>query len=56
MSKVGFVIETGSMENSDERLRLVKAFNNEGFNGVLQTLHRGRKIFLPFLLENTKDT
>lgn len=38
MSKVGFVIEIGSMENSDERLRLVKAFNNEGFKGSVNFL------------------
>ncbi|NQT03011.1 MAG: PD-(D/E)XK nuclease family protein [Planctomycetes bacterium] len=31
VSKIGFVIEIGSMENSDERLRLVEAFIKEDF-------------------------
>jgi hypothetical protein len=30
-SKMGFVIEIGSMEDSEKRLKLVKAFDNEGF-------------------------
>lgn len=40
VSKIGFIIEIGSMEDSDERLRLVKAFNDEGFKV-------GKKAFRP---------
>jgi hypothetical protein len=30
-SKIGFVIEVGSMEDSDKRLKLIKSFQDAGF-------------------------